>query len=435
MPRQKSTHVDSASAVGRRLREARERAGLSQRQLAFAGCTSAYISRIEAGDRIPSLQTLRELGKRLGVDADFLATGDGGKVSQSDPLLEAELALRFDDLVLAGELYESALTAAGNDHERAGALAGLGQLAYRDGDPRRARDYLEEALRLWGDNTVERSAAAADTLGRAYSVLGELESAIGLFERWLADAEARDDLLEVLRFSVFLANALIDSGNGRRAEELLGQTLARSEGIGDPLVQARLYWSQSRLHTFEERPELASRYARKALEIVELNENTAYVARAEQLLAHVVLERGEPEEALERTRRALDLLGTGNPLERAKFRIEEARALAQLGEREEAAAIALESAGALRERYPIEAARNYSVVAESVEALGDRARARELYELAAEAHEGLQSRYLVHIYGRLAQVLEDDGRKDEALEVLKKAMRVQTHAAQRRDHS
>ena len=65
MPRQKSTHVDSPAAVGERLKVAREKAGLSQRQLSFPGCSPAYISRIESGDRIPSLQLLRELGRRL----------------------------------------------------------------------------------------------------------------------------------------------------------------------------------------------------------------------------------------------------------------------------------------------------------------------------------------------------------------------------------
>ena len=55
--------------------EARERAGLSQRQLSFPGCSPAYISRIEAGDRIPSLQLLRKMGQRLGVSEDYLATG------------------------------------------------------------------------------------------------------------------------------------------------------------------------------------------------------------------------------------------------------------------------------------------------------------------------------------------------------------------------
>ena len=55
------SHVDDPAAVGRRLKEARLAAGLSQRQLSFPGCSAAYISRLEAGDRVPSLQLLRKL--------------------------------------------------------------------------------------------------------------------------------------------------------------------------------------------------------------------------------------------------------------------------------------------------------------------------------------------------------------------------------------
>ncbi|MDX6411413.1 MAG: hypothetical protein QOE91_929, partial [Gaiellaceae bacterium] len=75
MPRQKSDHVDSAAALATRLREARERAGLSQRSLARGVCTPAYVSRLEKGERIPSLQLLRQLAERLGADADELASG------------------------------------------------------------------------------------------------------------------------------------------------------------------------------------------------------------------------------------------------------------------------------------------------------------------------------------------------------------------------
>src|SRR5712691_3325317 len=96
MPREKSTHVDDPAAVGIRLREARERAGLSQRQLAFRGCSPAYISRIESGGRTPSLQLLRELGARLGVTESWLATG---KDFSAETLLgDAEVALRLDEL-------------------------------------------------------------------------------------------------------------------------------------------------------------------------------------------------------------------------------------------------------------------------------------------------------------------------------------------------
>jgi transcriptional regulator with XRE-family HTH domain len=68
-------HYDDPVAVGRRLHEAREAARLSQRELAFAGCSAAYISRIERGERIPSLQVLRELARRIGVTETRLAYG------------------------------------------------------------------------------------------------------------------------------------------------------------------------------------------------------------------------------------------------------------------------------------------------------------------------------------------------------------------------
>lgn len=68
-------HFDDPVAVGRRLREAREAAGASQRDVQFAGCSAAYISRIERGERIPSLQVLRELGRRLDVTESWLAYG------------------------------------------------------------------------------------------------------------------------------------------------------------------------------------------------------------------------------------------------------------------------------------------------------------------------------------------------------------------------
>ncbi len=76
MPRRPSTHVDDPVAVGRRLRKAREAAGVTQRDLSFEGCTAAYISRIEAGARVPSLQILHEFARRLGVRPEYLATGE-----------------------------------------------------------------------------------------------------------------------------------------------------------------------------------------------------------------------------------------------------------------------------------------------------------------------------------------------------------------------
>jgi transcriptional regulator with XRE-family HTH domain len=73
--RPRTPHYDDPLAVGVRLRMAREAAGMSQRELAFPGCSAAYISRIERGERIPSLQVMRELAGRIGIGEAELAYG------------------------------------------------------------------------------------------------------------------------------------------------------------------------------------------------------------------------------------------------------------------------------------------------------------------------------------------------------------------------
>lgn len=68
-------HKD-AKAIGRRLKQARDEAGLSQRQLAKqTTMTAAYISRLEAGARTPTVDALRAFAVPLNVDPGWLETG------------------------------------------------------------------------------------------------------------------------------------------------------------------------------------------------------------------------------------------------------------------------------------------------------------------------------------------------------------------------
>lgn len=414
MPRQKSDHVDSAAALAQRLRAARERAGLSQRQLALGICTPAYVSRLEKGERIPSLQLLRQLAERLGADADELAAGTAAR--PADPLLDAELALRLDELDEAERLFEEALQVDA-PRIRARATAGLGQIAFRRGEHRQAIELLEAARSRQSD------VGLLDSLGRAYATVGQIDAAIEIFERALGDAETRNDPVDTLRFQVLLANALIDSGDYGRASEVLGDALALTEGSSDPIVRARLWWSQSRLHDAQGESNAAARYARLALETLESTEHTVYAARAHQLLAHIELDRGNADAALELLEKGLPLIvQSGNRFEHAIFMLERARALAQLGRPEEAAAAAMESSALLSETSPGDAGRAYMLIGEVFEQLGDRERAEELYELAVERMP-LDNHHRSEAIARLAGVLEAAGMKDEALDLLKRAVR------------
>lgn len=90
--RKRLTHCDAK--IGRRVLKMRVRAGLPQRELAFPGCSYAYLSRIEAGTRVPSLTVIRELARRLDTSEDFLCWGIEKKSGWRERALAAEAALR-----------------------------------------------------------------------------------------------------------------------------------------------------------------------------------------------------------------------------------------------------------------------------------------------------------------------------------------------------
>ncbi len=423
------SHIDDAHEVGRRLKEARLAAGLSQRGLAFEGCSPAYISRLEAGERVPSLQLLRKIAAKLGADENYLATGVQMERARPQLLVDAQIALRLDDLAAAEELFGQAWKT-GDARARAEALGGLGQLAFRRGDPQGAIRSIEEAFE--GDPALRRTAPAlVDTLGRSYATSGQPEAAIGIFERALNEARERGDTLEERRFGVLLANSLIDSGNYARAEEVLGSSLAQLGDEDDPTARARVLWSQSRLHSLKGDQDTAAVYARRTLDLLELTEDTRYRARAYHLLGYIELERGNPAEALENVRKAIEIVGdsTGT-VEQAQFRLEQARALAQLGEHELAAAEAMAIAALLQDADPHDAARCYVLIGDVFADLGDRARALELYELGAELLGDRRSAHASLAYERLAKLYEEEGRTEEALQALKRALGARQQAQQ-----
>lgn len=72
---------EKAREFGKRLRELREAAHMSQRELSFPGCTAAYISRVEKGERYPSVVLMRGMAARLDVTVEYLETGQGRPLS------------------------------------------------------------------------------------------------------------------------------------------------------------------------------------------------------------------------------------------------------------------------------------------------------------------------------------------------------------------
>ena len=421
MPRRPSTHVDDPVAVGQRLQEARRAAGLTQRQLSFEGCTSAYVSRIEAGARVPSLQILHEFAKRLGVTPEYLATGETEGSDLSSELLEAEIALQLGDEEEASKLYEAARDNADSPAALARAQLGLGRLALHRGDVQQGIELLEETLHS-GMLATGDASVAADALGRSYLMLSRFDEAFGIFEGFLAKATARGDQFDHVRFALLLANTYIDHGDYARAHSTLGQVLDLARHTGDPMLRASVYWSQSRALLSEGDPDRAAEYAQLALATLKASEHTLEAARALLLLAFIENDRGNAEAALELVGEGEPIVaGAGETTDAAMFAVERARALSALGEGEEAVSLLLGIVPRLNAAAPKDAVRAYSAAADIFRTQGDTARALELYELAVE-RSPVPSRHVAAALKAMAEIYEEQGDAQRALELLKQAL-------------
>ncbi len=421
MARQTRVHIDSPEALGRRLRTVRRAGGLRQVDLTFPGCSTGYISLLEAGQRVPSLQVIRMLAERLGVTEAWLATGADEAAPEPDAaslLREGDLVLRLGDTDRARAIFASLIDEEPN-WLQARASVGLGQIAFNEDDAREAIQHLEAAYEL--DPQLDDT-GAADTLGRAYARVGEEELATALFRRELVRAREREDRISITRFSVLLANVLIDCAAFGEAAELLAEAI-RDQRSGDALSLARLYWSQSRLHALRGETDSARRFAHKALGLLEATEHRLYTARAYQMLAFIELDSGDAASALESIDRGRQLLGSeGTDYDLITFALEEARALALLGDLDRAAELALGSAtGYHADAHPLDAGRAYSQLAAIFTRSRDVERALELYELAVELLERQPNKYLADTYLSYAELLESIDQREAAYAILKKA--------------
>jgi tetratricopeptide (TPR) repeat protein len=411
MARQATDHVDTATAVGTRLRTARRAAGLRQADLTFPGCTTGYISRIENGERVPSLQVIRRLAARLGLSEAWLARG----TTELDPereLVDAELHLRFDELECAETRYRALLSGDHPPSVRARAEAGLGHLAARRGQHADAIEHLERAAAIEPSTT---DPSAAETLGRAHAALGNDLEALAIFKRRFDQALEDDEALEIVRFGLPLANALIDALHFGAATSTLASVIGAIPNA-DATTLARVRWSQARLYSLRGDTEAARRQAIAAVTLLETSEHRQQYARAHHLLAFVELDAGHPEEALALAERGLELLrDDATEYDQATFEIERARAFVQLGRLDEAASIAMGAAARFSSLHPVDFGRTYTELASAFLAQGDRERAGELYELAIELLEPRPTRFLAEAYARYGGYLELAGDTTGAL--------------------
>jgi tetratricopeptide (TPR) repeat protein len=412
-----------AETISVRLRRLRLERGLSQRELSSPGVSYAFISRIEAGTRQPSVKALRMLAKKLNVSVEYLETGRelGDDAERELRLSDAELRLRFDDGAGAeaelGELLAEAVQA-GDTLAAARAHTGLGLAAFHSGRQPEAIEHLEASL----DLLTPSPAAGADlyaTLGQAYALVGRPERAVDLFRHCLARLEEQSprDNATYVRFSTYLSYALSDLGDLSGAQAAVRQALADGGEESDPYIRVRLYWSLARLAEFQGRGATALAYIRRALALLEATDDTLHLARAHQFTARVLLlPGGDIEGAAGELRRAEQLFGTnGTAADTAALCTDQAWLSARRGDGE---------VELLAEQDPSERGRAWRAAAEAYTTLGriddaDAAFRRAAGLLAEDGH----ARERVELHRAWGRALASVGRDEAAAEAFSRAER------------
>ena len=425
------SQASSAETIGARLKRLRLHRGLSQRDLSSPGVSYAYISRIEAGARTPSVKALRKLSQKLGVSVEYLETGrDIREVDDRElRLADAELELRLTDDVRAAEAkLEQVLdeaTAAGDAPSATRARIALGLAAAHRGSHLEAVERLESTVAGEAAPAPELRPDVYTTLGQAYSALGAPDRAVRLFENCLTrvtDAVPQDSAAQI-RYATFLSYALADNGEYERAGGVVREALARADDGVDPYTRVRLYWSLARLRALEGQSAEALEYIRSAIGLLKATDDTLTLARAHLLAAGVELRNKSEAEARGHLEDAEALLGAApQRLDLGMLRIGQSRLAALGGNGARAVERARDALALLGDFHGDTQGAAVHALAHALALQGDDTGANDAYRRAVD---------LLTAHGRRvdageaalewATFLRERGREDEAEPILRRA--------------
>jgi transcriptional regulator with XRE-family HTH domain/Tfp pilus assembly protein PilF len=419
--------VSDPVEFGRRVRQLRRERGLKQGDLADGAVSTAYISRIESGQRRPEPRVVELLADRLGTTADYLITGIGG-----DETDQARLALRYAELALhsgesadARDELEKLLAGSGpalgplRSHARlllAQALENLGLLD----------DAIHELESLRSDGADGGGLGLALSLCRCYRESGDLARSIDVAERALEFAGglglADDD--ETLRLTATLAAAYFERGDTAYAAHLCRQALERAERSASPAARAATMWNSSVIASRRGQTGVALHLAERALGLLAETDDDRSLARLRLQLGILLLREQPPRlvEAREALVRARTELAEGASAVDVA-RCDAALALVHLhqGEIAEAERLATEvrasAAGA-----PLVLAQCDVVLGRASVVRGDTAQARNHYWNAVAALTGVAGdRGAAAAWFELAGLLEEAGDLDGARQAYRSA--------------
>jgi tetratricopeptide (TPR) repeat protein len=420
MGRLPPSHIDDPKAVGLRIRQAREARGLSLRDIAFEGCSPSYLSRVEAGARVPGRPVLAELARRLDTTVDALAgvPQDGRVPEWRVANVELDVRLRNETAAAGAEELLREAEKLGDTGATGRALEALGHLAMAERQDDRAITFFERARTTDLSITVRTRPALFQALGRAYAGAGDTGRAVAVLEGAVDDA-AKDpiDVPLLVRLGTYLANAYTDNGRFGDAERVLAQLLRHERDMTDTVSLIRMEFALARTYAEEGRSNLAERYSRSLLARLEHSEEQETLGRAHLLLAEILLDRKAATDAEPHLEVAAKLMGpTVAAPEMALITVERGRSAVQQGDPDRAEQLARQALAETETTEPGIAGSAYALLARVAFERGDLDDARTLCRSAIEGiHQRSAPHHVADVYQLLSKVEEADGDLEAAL--------------------
>ena len=419
---------------GLRLRQQRMQKGLSQGDLCSAGLSTSYISLLESGRRQPSPKVAESLAQRLGVDLEYLLTGQDRPVRQ-----ERELELRFAELALvngdsrqARTTLEQLLDGSGPDDPlRWDIESNLARACERCGDLEAAVEILEALCeQAQTDPARWPWLQVATDLSRCYRESGDLTRAVEVAERTVARAHelGLSDARDLPRLVVTLAAASMERGDHMYASQLLSRLL---RGFGEEATRrdrGSALWQAATVAGLRGQYAQGILLAERALAQFGEEEDVRAEGLLRTTIAWMLLESddGDPTRALELLNDAHSRLdGAGMQIEAAYAETELARVHARLGNAAEAIRWAQSSLERLGEHDRLESGRARLALARALLASDEPAAAiHEMTSAAATLELAASGRQAAAAWRELADLFGQAGDGTAAQQAYAKALDV-----------
>ena len=296
------------AGVGTRVRSLRVAAGLTQTELAGDRFSKEYVSQIERGKTRPTDETVAWLAERLGVDAQYLASGVSEDVrSRVETRLARAEALSEDhrdrEAVDVFRAAREEIGGLGSVELELRALAGEGWALQELGEAREALEVLQAARELT-ELAVFSDVDRADVLFRLGCCryrISSIATAVGLFDEALALAERSGLPCDLLRARILAwrSRCRRRQADYEAAREDAERAIELARAMDDPRIVAGTYFQASLVAEKMGHWVLARQYAQQAKAIYQELNDERNTGRLMLNLGGLQLLLGHPEQAIE----------------------------------------------------------------------------------------------------------------------------------------